>query len=207
MSRRISHPRPAPVHDRRFMERPVSADDESRTLRRAIARAKEGDMGALHFLYLCFADDVRRYIASILGDPHEAEDVTQDIFAKLLTKIQRYEPRDVPFAAWIVRVARNAALDHMRAPRALPVEEVRGSDEGKEQGGHERAEILRLALTEVPADQRQVLVLRHVAGLSPSEIAVRLGKTESSIHGLHHRGREAIKGALRELELLPATSR
>jgi len=50
-----------------------------------------------------------------------------------------------------------------------------------------------------------VLVLRHVAGLSPPEIAKRLGKTESSIHGLHHRGRVALKETLIELESVPQT--
>jgi RNA polymerase sigma-70 factor (ECF subfamily) len=49
-------------------------------------------------------------------------------------------------------------------------------------------------------------VLRHIAGLSPSEIADRLGKSESSIHGLHHRGRGALKAALRELDAAPITA-
>jgi RNA polymerase sigma-70 factor, ECF subfamily len=47
------------------------------------------------------------------------------------------------------------------------------------------------------------LVLRHVAGLSPREIAERLGKTEASVHGLHHRGRRSLSAALRELEATP----
>jgi RNA polymerase sigma-70 factor (ECF subfamily) len=51
-----------------------------------------------------------------------------------------------------------------------------------------------------------VLVLRHVAGLSPGEIAERLDKTEGSIHGLHHRGRGALQEALRDLEAAPVTA-
>jgi RNA polymerase sigma-70 factor (ECF subfamily) len=46
-------------------------------------------------------------------------------------------------------------------------------------------------------------VLRHLAGLSPGEIARRLGKTEGSIHGLHHRGRSALKAALCEMDAAP----
>ena len=46
-------------------------------------------------------------------------------------------------------------------------------------------------------------MLRHVVGLSPVEIADRMKKTESAIHGLHHRGRGALKTALRELEAAP----
>jgi RNA polymerase sigma-70 factor (ECF subfamily) len=172
----------------------------------AVARAKEGDMSALHFLYVRFADDVCAYVRSIVRDQHAAEDITQNVFAKLIKSIAKYERRDVPFAAWIIRVARNMALDHMRASRQIPVEEVRTSDEGGEQVGVERAQSLRDALGRLPADQREVLVLRHVAGLSPGEIAERLGKTEASIHGLHHRGRGALRTALRELDAAPVTA-
>ena len=172
----------------------------------AVAHAKEGDMSALHFLYVRFADDVCAYVRSIVRDPHTAEDITQIVFTKLMKAIHKYERRDVPFAAWIIRVARNVALDHIRASRQIPLAEVRTSDEGSEQVGFERALSLREALARLPADQREVLVLRHVAGLSPGEIADRLGKTEASIHGLHHRGRIALKAALSELDAAPVTA-
>jgi RNA polymerase sigma-70 factor, ECF subfamily len=172
----------------------------------AVAAAKAGDMSALHFLYVRFADDVCAYVRSIVRDPHAAEDITQNVFAKLMKAIHRYERRNVPFAAWIIRVARNVALDHIRASRQIPLAEVRTSDEGGEQVGFERAQCLRDALQLLPHDQREVLILRHVAGLTPGEIAERLGKTEASIHGLHHRGRGALRAALRELEAAPVTA-
>jgi RNA polymerase sigma-70 factor (ECF subfamily) len=175
-------------------------------VRRAVARAKAGDTSALHFLYVRFSDDVCSYVRGIVRDRHEAEDITQNVFAKLMTAIQRYEERDVAFAAWITTVARNLALDHVRARRQIPFEEVRTSDEGHEQTGFERSQCLREALQRLPFEQREVLVLRHIAGLSPSEIADRLGKSESSIHGLHHRGRGALKAALRELDAAPITA-
>jgi RNA polymerase sigma-70 factor (ECF subfamily) len=178
------------------------AEDEC-FLGRAIARAKQGDADALHFLYVRYADDVYGFANSIVQDSHAAEDITQNVFGKLLTAIQRYQPREVPFAAWILRVARNAALDHIRARRQIPVEEVRVDDQGHEQIGFERSQSLRDALRGLPEDQREVLVLRHLAGLTPIEIAQRLGKTEGSVHGLHHRGRGALQRALRELDAAP----
>jgi RNA polymerase sigma-70 factor, ECF subfamily len=177
--------------------------DEGALLAQAIARAKEGDASALHFLYVRYADDVCGYVNSIVRDHHEAEDITQTLFAKLLTKIQKYEQRSVPFSAWILRVARNSALDHVRARRMVPVETVRTSDEGHEESRFERSHSIREALDRLPEEQRTVLVLRHVAGLTPVEIAERLLKTESAVHGLHHRGRGALKAALRELDAAP----
>jgi RNA polymerase sigma-70 factor, ECF subfamily len=182
----------------------TTSDDE--LVSKAVKRAKEGDMDALHFLFVRYADDVLGYVRSFVHDHHEAEDITQNVFAKLMTAIRKYEERDVPFAAWILRVARNAALDHMRVRRALPCDEVRTTDHGLDQIDFERNRALRDALASLPDDQREVLVLRHVAGLSPTEIGELVGKTESSIHGLHHRGRRALQDTLVELGAAPVVS-
>ena len=174
--------------------------------RQAIAAAKRGEWDGIRYLYARYADDVLGYVQSIVRDRHEAEDITQNVFAKLITAIQKYEERSVPFAAWIMRVARNASLDHLRARRQIPVEEVRTTDPSDDRLEFERRECLKEALAGLPEDQRKVLVMRHVLGLSPPEIADRLGKTESSVHGLHHRGRASLKAALIESEAAPAGS-
>jgi len=183
--------------------RPKGQRNDSKLVVQATASAKRGDRSALQFLYVRFADDVCGYVGSILQDSYAAEDVTQNVFVKLPTAIQKYEPRDVPFAAWILRVARNAALDHLRARRQIPFEEVRTDDGGQEEDGFERMQCLSAALMNLPPEQREVLVLRHLVGLSPGEIAQRLGKTEGSIHGLHHRGRVALQDLLRDMDSAP----
>lgn len=175
-------------------------------IRGAVAAAQAGDSQGIHFLYSRFAVDVQRYVNSIVHDYHEAEDITQNVFTKLTRRIGKYEERDVPFAAWIMRVARNAALDHMRASRAIPTEEVRIDDGGRVHMDVGRSRDLRLALEELPEDQREVMVLRHIAGLTPVEIADALDKTESSVHGLHHRGRRALQEKLIELGAAPVVS-
>jgi RNA polymerase sigma-70 factor (ECF subfamily) len=171
----------------------------------AVARAKEGDATALEFLYIRYATEIQRYVASFVGNQHEAEDITQDVFLKLMRVIGKYTQRDVPFVAWLRRVARNAALDHLRSRRMVPVGEVRGADDNHEQVASERARALRDALGRLPHEQREVLVLRHLAGLRPREIARVVDKTEAAVHGLHHRGRRAFKATLRELEAMPQT--
>ena len=179
------------------------ASRDSRLVQRAVTRAKEGDPEGLHFLYARYAPDVLRYVASFVHDHHEAEDITQGVFTKLVTAINKYEQREVPFAAWILRVARNAALDHMRARRTIPSEEVRVADAGLAQTSFDRSRDLRQALEQLPDDQREVLVLRHIVGLSPAEIADAVGRTESSVHGLHHRGRRSLQANLAELGAAP----
>ena len=163
-------------------------------------------MSALHYLYARYADDVHSYVKSIVRDPHDAEDVTQSVFTKLITAIDHYEPQGVPFTAWILRVARNAALDHLRAKRLVPCEDVRTADEGREQLRADHCQSITQALRRLPREQRQVLVLRHIAGLSPGEIADSLGKTEGAVHALHHRGRGALQEQLRELGAVPVTA-
>jgi RNA polymerase sigma-70 factor (ECF subfamily) len=166
------------------------------TIARAVARAKEGDREAVRFLYIRFADNVYGYVRSIVRDEFEAEDVTQHVFAKLMTVIGTYEQRSVPFAAWMLRLAHNASIDHLRKRRPIPAAEVYGADERVPEGNEERSRELRDALETLPEEQRDVILLRHVVGLTPPEIADRLGKTEPSIHGLHHRGRVALRSAL-----------
>ncbi|HTU77619.1 MAG TPA: sigma-70 family RNA polymerase sigma factor [Solirubrobacteraceae bacterium] len=170
-------------------------------------RAQNGDRTALGFLYARYADNVHGYVQSIVHDAHEAEDVTQQVFAKLIRVIDKYEERDVPFFAWILRVARNMAVDHLRRQRLIPVEEVRPAGaHSDEHDSRERIADLCDALSELPHDQCEVLVLRHFAGLSPTEIAAFTGRSEGSVHGLHHRGRRALKAQLIGRGAAPATA-
>ncbi|HEX5699052.1 MAG TPA: RNA polymerase sigma factor [Rubrobacter sp.] len=192
------HGEPAP--------RAAATSGDGKLVKEAVVRAKAGDAEGLHFLYVRYAPDVLRYVDSVLHDRHEAEDITQNVFAKLMTKIEKYEPREVPFAAWILRVARNAALDHMRSRRAIPTEEVRVTDCGHAETSIDRGRALHRALEQLPKDQREVLVLRHIVGLSPVEIAATLDKTESSVHGLHHRGRRTLQASLVELGAAPVVA-
>ncbi|MDQ3678001.1 MAG: RNA polymerase sigma factor [Actinomycetota bacterium] len=178
-----------------------------RLVSRAISAAKQGDRDAVRFLYLRYADNVYGYVHTIVRDHHDAEDVTQQVFAKLMTAILKYEQRGVPFVAWLLRMSHNAAVDTVRARRSTPTEEIFGPDDAGCEEASERARSLHEALATLPDDQREVVVLRHVLGLSPVEIAERLGRTNSSVHGLHHRGRRALCAGLERLDSVPHTAR
>jgi RNA polymerase sigma-70 factor (ECF subfamily) len=175
-------------------------------VRLAIARAKEGDREALRWLYVHYSDNVYGYVRSILRDEREAEDLTQHVFLKLITVISKYDDRGLPFSAWLLRLARNAALDHLRRRRATPAEDVYGADTHDDQDTLDMARDLHAALDALPDEQRTVVVMRHLVGLTPPEIAEQMGRTESSIHGLHHRGRRALQQELRRLDAAPSTA-
>src|ERR671936_145753 len=107
--------------------------EDSRNVRLAVARGKEGDREAIRFLYV-------RYI---VHDEHEAEDITQHVFAKLMTVLVKYDERGVPFFGWLLRLAHNAAIDHLRSRRATPAEEVFGADERSDDDAIDRSQLLR----------------------------------------------------------------
>jgi RNA polymerase sigma-70 factor, ECF subfamily len=124
-----------------------------------------------------------------------------------MTVLPKYEERHVPFTSWLLRLAHNAALDHLRRRLPTPVDEVRSAEEHGDRGPSDDVQLVGQALASLPEDQRTVVVLRHLVGLTPGEIAERLGRSENAIHGLHHRGRRAVQQELRRLDCAPVTVR
>jgi RNA polymerase sigma-70 factor (ECF subfamily) len=173
----------------------------------AVRRAQSGDKDAMRFLYLRYKNNVYGYVLSIVRDEHDAEDVTQHVFLKLMSVIDRYEPQRVPFTAWVIRVARNVAVDHQRQRRPSPCEQVFDPAVPMDDDSQELRWDLTDALETLPGDQRSVVVLRHVVGMSPGEIASKMGRSEASVHGLHHRARRALRRELAAANCAPTTRR
>lgn len=146
-------------------------------------------------LYDEYFDRVNRYLRCRVFNSWDADDLTAIVFIKALEKFDQYS-RTSPFASWIFRIAHNAFVDFLRKNRELPIEHEEILD-GKiddtwqpEQKALTNEEIRQLKdrLEQLTPDQRDVLSLRYFADLKIHQVAEVLGKTESSVKMISHRG-------------------
>jgi RNA polymerase sigma-70 factor, ECF subfamily len=172
-------------------------------VRRLVRRAQEGDRQALEELYLMHFDRIYSYLQMSVGNRHDAEDLTNQTFVKMLESIDRFEWRKVPISAWLFRIAHNLAMDHFRARRRWQPEEEPPEPPGAEaRSAEEEAlqSIGRQSMLEMieglSRDQQQVLTLKFVFNFSNAEVATILGKTEGAIKSLQHRALGSLQRQL-----------
>ena len=174
-------------------------NDATAHVRRLVDRAKEGDRAALEELYLIHFDRIYSYLHMSVGNRHDAEDLTNQTFIKMLESIDRFVWRQAPFSAWLFRIAHNLAMDHFRAGRRWHPEEeperpdaieVSAEDEALHSIGRES--MLGMIET-LSLDQQQVLTLKFVFNFSNGEAAAILGKTEGAIKSLQHRALASLQ--------------
>jgi len=156
------------------------------------------ERAAISALYRRNVQAIYRYVYYRVGDERTAEDLTAEVFLRAVEGLPNYEPRGVPFAAWLYRIARARVADHFRRQRrggtaALDESWPSGEDSPLAQlerlSLHER---LRAALGHLTTDQQQVIVLKFVEGFSNAEVARILRKTEGAVKSLQHRALNAL---------------
>ena len=166
----------------------------SQELGRLVQRAQQGHRDALEELYLLHFDRIYSYLHMSVGNRHDAEDLTTQVFVKMLESIGKFRWRSAPFSAWLFRIAHNLAMDHFRASkRWQPEEEVPEPDPGEGSAAEAEAfeSIGRQNMLELiqglSHEQQQVLTLKFVFGFSNGEAATILDKTEGAVKSLQHR--------------------
>jgi RNA polymerase sigma-70 factor (ECF subfamily) len=172
----------------------VSPSVDARGERDIVDAAKAGDETALAELYNLYFPRVYRYILARMGNPYDAEDLTEEVFLRVLDAIERFQWREAPFSAWLFRIAHNAVISQRRKEgsrgRSSPLSEALPVDS---QGPEEMVEN-RLALNEImraaetlPEAQRKVIGLRFAAGLTVAETARAMGKGEGNVKVIQHK--------------------
>ena len=164
-----------------------------------VQAAKAGDATAFGELYERYRDAIYRFCLSRTGTSHDAEDLTADVFVKALQSIDRWQDRGLPFAAFLYRIARNAAIDRSRTlKQPLSVDGLLQEPASKQNVELEATfavekSILLAALAKLKSEHRDVVVMRFIEGYSALEVAAMLGKTEGAIRTLQHRALERLR--------------
>jgi RNA polymerase sigma-70 factor (ECF subfamily) len=160
-----------------------------------VEAAKSGDNGALSSLYEQYFPRVYRYTAARLGNSDDAEDVTTEVFLRIVENINSFTWRGLPFGAWVFRIARNEVVSFVRRQKtrggATQLSEmIPDTAEDHTLALETKFAIaeVRLAAEKLPEAQRQVIALRFGAGLSVAETAAALKKTENNVKVLQHKG-------------------
>ena len=183
------------------------SEDEIQDL---VERARRGDTAAVGALYDAFAPRVYRFFRFRVSADESAEDLMQKVFLKMIEQLPKYEPRGVPFAAWLFRVARNTWIDQGRSYRAtVPLDELasRAAESGDPEALAQASldgELIRDAVAALPEDQREVIACRFFAGLTPRETAHLMGRSEGSVRVLQHRALAGLRRRLPPLDGAPA---
>ena len=166
-----------------------------------VERAIAGDTDAFASLFEITLPSVYRYLYGRSGDATLAEDLAQDAFMRAMRAIQTsFKGASTEFLSWMIRIARNRFLDHVKSGRVrwelvvdeTPVTLATGNPETEAidavAGGH-----LRKALNRLTAEQQEIVLLRFFQGLQIAEVAAVTGRTEGAVKALQFRALRALE--------------
>ena len=181
---------------------PAQADE------RLLVEAAQKDPTRFGDLYERYFGAVYAFAARRSSSREMAEDVTADTFHRALANLRQFEWRGVPFGAWLLRIAANAVVDRCRnAGKELSFEnppEI--ASEADFESFDKKAQLYKL-VEELPADQRQVVVMRFAEEKSIRDIATRMGRSEGAVKQLQFRGLQNLRGKLTPSDAKPLTAR
>lgn len=167
-----------------------------------VAGVKAGDPDAVGEVYVRLSDRLMGYLVARVRDRAAAEDILESTFIELLQKGNTIRGGAASIKVWLFRAAHFNALDYLRKIQRrgerleadLTVfdrpDGNRGPADHAEAG--DTAAVVRAAMAELSHEQRQVLLLRYVAGLTAAEAAAVMAKTDGAVRALQHRGERAL---------------
>ncbi len=168
---------------------------------RLLAQARRGSRQAVGEIYEQYFDAVYQFVRWRVSDPGQAEDLTSEVFIKLLAALQGPNAPHHSLRGWLFRVARNVLYDHYRLPDMTDeLDELLPAPDDAESFLIERtdAERVREALHALAADQQEVLILRFGQMMSLEDTADSMGRSVSAIKSLQFRAIQTLRRAMGE---------
>jgi RNA polymerase sigma-70 factor (ECF subfamily) len=169
-----------------------------------VQKARQGDKEAFAQLYESHFDKIYRYVVIKIGNRTEAEDMTQQVFIKAYESIGSYQYQGFPFSAWLFRIAHNQIVDFIRKASKKPTVQLDESlpimGDSDPQGEVElkiNIEQVVIATRQLTQAQREVISLRFAGGLSISEVAKAMGRSENAVKALQHSAILALRKVLK----------
>ncbi|MFQ5515350.1 MAG: RNA polymerase sigma factor [Myxococcota bacterium] len=172
-----------------------------------VAALRKGDPEAFESLYEAHFRRIYAFSVRRIGDPSEAEDVTQEVFTAVFTCIERFEGKS-DLLVWIYGITRNILNNRLRrrcGVRLVPLEDVPPEVAPLELSPEPQADARRMlrrvqdAIEQLPREQRRILELRHTKRLGIRRIAELTHRSEDAVKSSLYRTRRALEGKLPEL--------
>lgn len=160
-----------------------------------VRQAQQGQSEAFAGLYDAFYDKIYRYVMFKTGDTLEAEDLTEEVFLRMLESIGSFKWQGYPFTSWLFRIAHNLVIDYYRKAGR---QKKTSLDDAMRVVGSDGVDVdrkldIELSIKEVKDAmggltqlQQEVLSLRFAGGLSVAETAEAMGKKENAVKALQH---------------------
>lgn len=167
-----------------------------------INRAKNGERASIGQLYEDYHLHVYRYLYYLVGDVHTAEDLTSEVFLRMIRSLPNYHYQGISFQAWLFQIAHNLAIDYFRKDNKqthVELEENLHTNDPDLDSALDQnltSQMLRQALEKLNRSQREVIVLRFVAGMPIAQVAQTLRKSEDTVKGLQRRGLATLRKIL-----------
>ncbi len=174
--------------------------------RELVERAIQRDTDAFGKLYDMHIARVYRHVYYMVGNAAEAEDLAAQAFLQAWTAIERYQIRGAPFVSWVMRIAHNLGVSHLRSRKPgaeLPETLVDQSRDGNPEDVLQRqaeGDRVRRAILQLRDEHRRVIILRFVQDLDYREVAEIVGKSVPAVRVIQHRALNALRKQMRPSE-------